>query len=115
MPIDIKPVLATDECGDKTIPNLAAVLTVFNADTGFEVAFEDLNFTGNGSASEFRAQFHAGNNPKKPYSLNWNTVDRYGDPLAVGLYKLTIIDDTAATNGTPEIYFPPQTVYVRLK
>jgi hypothetical protein len=115
VPIDIKPVLATNECGDKTIPDLAAVLTVYNADTGIEVPFEDLAFTGNGSASAFRAEFFAGNNPKKPYSLNWNTVDRHGDPLPDGLYKLNIIDDTAATNGTAEIYFPPQTVYVILK
>jgi hypothetical protein len=118
VPIDIKPVLAGNECGAKTIPDLVAVLSVWYVDeqtnTATEVPFEDLNFTGSGSADPLRAVFFEGANPKKPYSLNWDTNDRNGDRLPAGLYKLNIIDDTAATRGIDAIYFPPQVVYVIL-
>jgi len=31
-----------------------------------------------------------------------------------GWYKLTIIDDSAASTGEGKVYFPPQVVYVYL-
>ena len=119
VPIDIKPVPVGDECGAKTIPNLVAVLDVWyvpaNGDPAYQVPFEDLNFTGSGSASPYRAVFHEGQTSKKPYSLNWDTNDGDGNQLPTGEYKLTIFDDTAATLGVTEVYFPPQSVRVILK
>jgi hypothetical protein len=119
VPIDIKPVLAEKECGDKTIPDLVAVLNVWyipaNGDPAYQVPFEDLTFTGNGSGSDYRAQFFEPSNPRQPYSLNWDTTDRNGDPLPTGDYKLTIFDDSAATLGVDKVYFPPQSVHIILK
>jgi len=119
VPIDIKPVPAGKACGDKTIPGLVAVLNVWyipaNGDPAFQVPFEDLTFTGNGSGSDYRAQFYEPDTTRKPYSLNWDTEDRNGDPLPAGDYKLTIFDDTAATLGGGAVYFPPQSVHIILK
>lgn len=119
VPIDIKPVPEGKACGDKTIPDLVAVLNVWyipaNGDPAYQVPFEDLMFTGNGSGSDYRAQFYEPHNPRRPYSLNWDTNDRNGDPLPTGDYKLTIFDDTAATLGVDKVYFPPQSVHIILK
>ncbi len=119
VPIDIKPVPANKTCGDKTIPALVAVLDVWyipaNGDPAYQVPFADLNFTGSGSGSPYRVQFFEPDNPRKPYSLNWDTNDRNGDPLPTGDYKLTIFDDTAATLGGGLVYFPPQSVHIILK
>jgi hypothetical protein len=133
VPLDIKPVLADDdpttddECGNKTIDALVAVLDIWfipgvpytlgdpvpnPAFPPEQLAFEDVNFSGGGSASEYRFEFAEPNNPRRPYSLNWDTVDRDGQKLPEGWYKLNIFDDSASSTG--EIYFPPQVVYVYL-
>ncbi len=117
VPIKIKPVLDGTPCGGKTIPDLVAVLAVsrIEGDTAISIPFEDLTFNGKGSAEDYRAVFYPPKSRNSHYQLIWKTVDRYGDRLPKGLYKLTVIDDSAATNGGDEIYFGPQSIMIELK